>query len=464
MLDKQYMITPNDNGIMAHSDARSIQNAVDMAQARGINEIVIPRRNERTGEELWQIDEAVLLPDDMTVWLDNCHLRLADGAFCNIFRNRNAYTALGKTLDGEQKNIRIIGLGGAVLDGGKPNGLTEKTSLKDGYPSIRENNFILFSNVRDFVIKDVKMIHQRWWAVNLYYCRHGLLSNLDIYADDSIKNQDGLDLRCGCNNIVIENITGQAGDDLVALTGIKAKSEHLFYVEGKDWDIHSVIIRNVKGTSCSKAVVALRNQDGVKLHDVIIDGILDTSEAVGCKPYATLRIGQNAYIHDRSSRLGETYNIHASNIHCGCDTAVMLCATVYNSSFRNITVGGTAPCAFSVNEGANVENVLVDGIFYNVDHCTSYAVSSKNGDLYRNDCGPKFAVIHFNNYGNPILEGRDRSRNVRIRNVFVNKLAGRPLVHAIGDVDVEVCGVHITDRREEETVVLEDNARVRLQS
>ncbi len=460
MLDLKNVITPNDAAVMAHSDAQSIQNAVDAAAAQGIDQIVIPRRNARTGEDLWQFEKAVLLPDNMTIWLDNCHLRLADGVFCNMFRNRNAYTELGKTLEGEQRNIRIIGLGNAVLDGGKPNGLSEKTSLTGGYPSIRENNFILFANVRDFVIKDVKLIHQRWWAVNLYYCRHGLLSNIDIFADDSIKNQDGLDLRCGCNNIIIENITGQAGDDLVALTGIKAKSENLFYVEGKDWDIHSVTIRNVKGTSCSKAVVALRNQDGVKLHDVIIDGILDTAESAGCKPYATLRIGQNAYMYERASRLGETYNIHASNIHCACDTAVMLCATVYNSSFRNITVGGTAPCAFSVNEGANVENVLVDGIFYNVDSFVSYAVPSKNGDLFRNDCGPKFAVIHFNNYGNPILEGRDRSRNVRIRNVFVNKLEGRPLVHAIGDVRVTLEDYCISDCREAEAIVLESGAQL----
>ncbi len=460
MLSYQNAITPNDAGIISTSDAASIQKAVDRAAELGLGQVIIPRRNQRTGENIWNIETAILLPDDMTLWLDNCHLRLSDGVFCNIFRNKNAYTDLGKTLEGEQHDIRIIGLGNAVLDGGNPNGLTERTSMKDGYPSIRENNFILFSNVRDFVIKDVKMMHQRWWAVNLYYCRHGLLSNIDIFADDTIKNQDGLDLRCGCNNIIIENITGQAGDDLVALTGLKGTSENLFYVEGKGWDIHSVAIRNVKGTSCSKAVVALRNQDGVKLHDVIIDGILDTSEAKGLKPYATLRIGQNAYIHDRASRLGETYNIHATNIHCACDTAVMLCATVYNSSFRNITVGGTAPCAFSVNEGATVENVLVDGIFYNVDTYASYAVPSKNGDLYRNDCGPKYAVIHFNNYGNPILEGQDHSRNIRIRNVFVNKLEGRPLVHAIGDAQVILENYHITDCREAEPIVLEAGALI----
>ncbi len=459
MWDSKHIITPNDEEIRGETDSASIQNAVNAAAEQGLGQIVIPRKNARTGENIWNIDSAILLPDDMTVWLDNCHLRLADGVFCNIFRNINAYTDLGKTLAGEQKNIRIIGLGNAVLDGGKPNGLTERTSLTNGFPSIRENNFILFSNVRDFVIKDVRMMHQRWWAVNLYYCRHGLLSNLDIFADDTIKNQDGLDIRCGCNNIIIENITGQAGDDLIALTGVKAKSEKLLYVEGKDWDIHTVTIRNIKGTSVSKAVVALRNQDGVLLHDVLIDGIIDTSTTVGCRPYATLRIGQNAYIYERPSRLGETYNIHASNIFCNCDTAVMLCATVCNSSFRNITVDGTAPCALSAVEGACLENILVDGIFYNTREIKSFAVPSKNGDLYRNDCGPLMAIIHFNNYGHPTLEGKDRSRNVFIQNVFVSTLKNRPLIHAVGDAQIMASGVHIAVSQERKLVITEDGAQ-----
>ena len=44
-------------------------------------------------------------------------------------------------------------------------------------------------------------------------------------SPQTILNQDGLDLRQGCHDIAIENITGYTGDDLVALTDIVGKGQ-----------------------------------------------------------------------------------------------------------------------------------------------------------------------------------------------------------------------------------------------
>ena len=54
------------------------------------------------------------------------------GVFENIFRNENMYKEDTYTLDGEQKNIRIIGRGSAVLDGGNPN-RSEETRLNSSH-------------------------------------------------------------------------------------------------------------------------------------------------------------------------------------------------------------------------------------------------------------------------------------------------------------------------------------------
>ena len=121
MYDSMYGITPNDKGVLSDYDSKSIQNAVNKAKETGINKVIIPRLNARTNTFVWNIEETVLLPDDITIILDNCILRLADGVFCNIFRNKNTYTKLGKEAEGEQKNIQIIGMGNAFLDGGLPN-------------------------------------------------------------------------------------------------------------------------------------------------------------------------------------------------------------------------------------------------------------------------------------------------------------------------------------------------------
>ena len=48
----------------------------------------------------WEIDRETRIPGDFTLILENCHLRLADGVYCNIFVNEHHDTELGKTPPG----------------------------------------------------------------------------------------------------------------------------------------------------------------------------------------------------------------------------------------------------------------------------------------------------------------------------------------------------------------------------
>ena len=70
-------VTPNDPEVLRDTDSASIQAAVDLAAETGCGKVVIPRMNARTGEALWIISDTILLPSDMTVELDNAHLRFA---------------------------------------------------------------------------------------------------------------------------------------------------------------------------------------------------------------------------------------------------------------------------------------------------------------------------------------------------------------------------------------------------
>ena len=55
-------ISCNDKRFWAASDAQTIQNAIDFAKSEHIHEVVIPHRNARTGEEIWHIDQNIVLP------------------------------------------------------------------------------------------------------------------------------------------------------------------------------------------------------------------------------------------------------------------------------------------------------------------------------------------------------------------------------------------------------------------
>ena len=93
--------------------------------------VVIPKTNARTGKNIWDITETILLHDESTVILQNSHLRLGDGAFCNAFANKNAKIQGAISEEYKQRNISIIGIGSAFLDGSIHNGMKLTNVLFD---------------------------------------------------------------------------------------------------------------------------------------------------------------------------------------------------------------------------------------------------------------------------------------------------------------------------------------------
>ena len=458
----QEYYSPNDPAFVRETDSASIQAAVDAAAENGLGIVRIPRMNVRTGKPIWNIDSAILLPSDMTVYLDDCHLRLADGAICNVFRNSNMYTPEGLTLSGTQHDIRIIGSGRAVLDGGIHNGLTQGTAAEMGYSDPYLNNFILFHNVTDFELSGFRMVDQRYWCVNLLFCRGGHIRDLDIRAKDNVINQDGIDLRLGCSNITIENITGAAGDDMIALSGFVGASSR-YAVAGADIDIHSVIIHNIRATSRSWGIVSLRNQDGVRIYNIHIDGIMDSApDDPHVGTYAAVRIGQNYYVHSRASQPGETRDITVQNVWTNRNAAVLLGATLINAQIRNIHTCGTAVCAVSSNGGAYLKNVLIEGVYHS-------SVDEHPSPRFTDRCGPKFALFNFEHNGVGVPEGHghrpdlplgdlDRVEDLTIRDVYLgDNHADKVLVYASGKTDIAVENVHSPA---EPIVVTENGAKV----
>lgn len=128
---------------------------------------------------------------------------------------------------------------------------------------------ILFANVSDFSIENLRIVDSHGWGISLEACWRGRVSHIDFDACmakeidgmlQNMENQDGVDLRNGCHDIVISDITGGTGDDLIALTAI-ASPQYLpggglcnTHVMHSDWnrrerDIHDIMIRNVSGYS-----------------------------------------------------------------------------------------------------------------------------------------------------------------------------------------------------------------------
>ncbi|MGI6537276.1 MAG: glycosyl hydrolase family 28 protein [Caldicoprobacterales bacterium] len=389
-MEKEYY-SPNDF-MNLDSDSAMIQAAVDAAAESGAK-VVIPRRNKRTGKDFWNITKAVELHTGSVVILDNCCLRLADGVFCNVFKNSNGRKALGKTIEGRQYDIRITGIGNAVLDGGNHNGLTEKTQFTNGMPGIIENTMIHFHNAERVTIENMRIINQRHWGMTFHYVSEGRISNIEFMAHNNAPNQDGIDLRTGCNRFIIENITGCTGDDTVALTCLDGRTERQLAVEGMDPDLHSVIVRNVSTyVTGNHAIVRLLNHGGKKLYNIIVENILDRSDGDRFRPGAAVRIGEQRYYSDSGpAQLGDTFGITVRNVITCARFGVFISCTLQDAFINNIQLYGTAGTGVFFSKGT-MRNIHISDVHYSVN-CATSETFLDGGILFKFD---KLCALYFN--------------------------------------------------------------------
>ena len=134
------------------TDSARIQKAIETAKTEGTNQVLIPQN-----ETPWVIEETISLPDDVEILIDGAHLTLADDSFINMFATEN-YLKKEKT---QQKNIEIHGKNGAVLDGGKYNGLSERNWKEKGI-HISANTTMMFYYTQNLNVHDLKLINQHW--------------------------------------------------------------------------------------------------------------------------------------------------------------------------------------------------------------------------------------------------------------------------------------------------------------
>ena len=363
-------ICANDRRFWDDTDSQTIQNAVDYAAESGAGRVIIPRLNARTGKPIWNIHTAILLPSNMTVVLEDAHLRLCDGVFDNIFRNRSIFTPEGNTLEGEQEGIHIIGSGNALLDGGEHNGLVEQMHRDDPvkYPRLSVNLMIFLHNVRNFTVSGLHFVNARWWAVCCVYCRWGHIHDLDFrfYADH--ENQDGVDLRIGCEYITIENITGVTGDDTVALTALP--QDHLvpetaLHVAGKSWDIHDITIRNIISSTHGCGCIRFLCEQGAQEYNITVDGVKNTSDVI---TGSTILVGTTAGdFLKHPHKMGDFRNIVVRNITAYGHRAITFCESVKHMVVENVTTYGHNLVGLRFGANFSCDDLRISGLTIDSD-------------------------------------------------------------------------------------------------
>ena len=343
------------------TDIERLNQAVLAASANG-GMLRIPRRKPDSVSDrtFWLIDAAILVPGEMTLIFENCKVKLSDQCRDNFIRSANCGIGISEVLP--LQNIHIAGVGKVVFEGadhprasgdsGKVIGQrtygTDAGKAGESQNGDWRNHGILLANVSGFQIENIMVKDSHCWGITLEYCTNGTIRNIRFESTGkrlidgqlvTILNQDGLDLRRGCRNIVIDGIVGYSGDDLVALTGIKPKmpspsgtlttSGVCNFPEPERQDICNIVIRNVQGYCAGgHNIVRFLNSQGVKLHHILLDGLMDSSpEELRCA--AALKIGDTNY--GGLAAVGETYAIIVKNIYSRAQRPINLVGSLSDS-------------------------------------------------------------------------------------------------------------------------------------
>ena len=361
------VITPNQ---FKGSDTERIQAAVDKA-AGATGKVVIPANSSKESG-IWLLDSAILLPGNLTVILENCTVQLSDSCRDNMFRSNN----VGENITEPEwnKNIRIIGVGNVLLkgaenpratgDGNKKLSLNPEKDIKEtgnwritygndaGKKDVKQtgdwrNILILMAFVDGFQLKNVTIENTHAWAVSHERVLNAELSNIKIHNPEEstingkkhlVRNRDGINLRHGCKNFRIDNISGKTGDDFIALSTLGLYAENTkggtlnsTMVTSRKWrgpedDTENIYITNIVCESSTRAV-AIRANDAASINNVYIDGIIFRGG------YNAMLVGGKGY--GKASQPGKINNIHAMNINGNGRSLIQIEEPVADCSFIN---------------------------------------------------------------------------------------------------------------------------------
>jgi len=413
----------NVNDFKRLTDNETIENAIKNRQADGIV-VISPRCSDIEPERTyWLLDRAILIPENTTIILQNCMIKLSDRCRDNFFRTENC--GMGIEFAEKIRNVHIKGEGLCILqgadhprasgDGGKilkslcPYEPKDVVALADWVPEERRSvdklDFwdlhdcsygtdaddpneshkgdwrgigILFANVENFSISNVKIVESHGWGISLEACTYGRVEKIEFDAcmskgidglRSNMENQDGVDIRNGCHHIVITDITGRTGDDVVALTAIVGTNSTYkpggslctTHVMHNDWtkrdrNIHDIIIRNVIAYSNLCWTVRLLAAN-TEIWNIVIDGIIDSA------PDDVIHSG-GILIGDGDSDYGTNHkdsirNVTISNVICNSKKAIDVKGYLSDSVISNVVNHNKSNPIITVEREDGLNNVKI---------------------------------------------------------------------------------------------------------
>lgn len=281
----------------------------------------------------------------------NGKLKGAVGLRDNIIRNdavRNPSAILAQG----NYDVKITGAG--VVEGSDEQWGSDNPA---GVPTQRWKGItILLAAVENVAVDGLTFRSTAAWAICFEQSRRGRVTNITFDQNGRTNNQDGINIRRGSYDFIIDNINGVTYDDIVALTNLSYAELNVLGV-GTSYmpynptlDIHNIIISNVSSTTevvitsltgagasanlfdgrpAPGSGITLLCEDGLKVRDVFIENV---SNRNGNLYIGFVIPGQLQYWQTTQAVLGDMENIHVRN----CNSMLLITRPLRNCSFENI--------------------------------------------------------------------------------------------------------------------------------
>lgn len=165
-------------------------------------------------EPYW-IDGTVIIPSNRTIWADpDAVIRQCPDVKVLMFRNAHTVDGTHYPPDTSLSDCNICITGGHWEESYTQRAGYGRSGMYDENRSFfGVSTAFLFNNLENLCLRDLTFAHTAGFAIQLGQLKNALIENIafeDCYAD-------GVHVGGNSSNLVIRNIHGQVGDDLVAL-------------------------------------------------------------------------------------------------------------------------------------------------------------------------------------------------------------------------------------------------------
>ncbi|WP_199117500.1 hypothetical protein [Pedobacter sp. ASV28] len=310
LIKKANEIYFSPNRYKTGTQSERIQRAINEAK-KSTGKVVIPRYDEVAKTTIWLIDQAILLPGDFELELNNCKIKLSDKCRDNFIRSANAGLGIKDIVP--LKNIKIVGIGNVMLEGANnprstgdhnktlstnPNGYVQSYGTDAGKPNENQkggwrNHAIILAHVDVFEISGITLKDYHGHGLVLERSTNGVVKDITFEVRQAVNvagvekqvlNQDGLGLRFGCRNIIISNCKGRSGDDFINIgltdTGVEAGKENVNVVSGSIYsgeqdNISNIYLQNWQDFySISHRAIRIMPVGKLKIKNVFIENMV----------------------------------------------------------------------------------------------------------------------------------------------------------------------------------------------